>query len=108
MRRSEWGWERDKKDPVMQSRKFQAEADDMLQKYEIALDPEGVALRDGRCVKLLGKNIGKVIATRAGYKQTLSMHNAMLSSLGKSTFAFSNSTVRSRMDWGVLEYDPER
>jgi len=79
------------------------EVDFLREKYTELPDNDGVELYDGRKIKLIGPDLGILVAKAEHRFPILQRHNEQLRSQGKREFAVKSAIIPSRLDWALFE-----
>ena len=88
---------------------FEAEVEFLRGRFQqLSDDDNGVELKDGSKIKLMGPDFGKLVAKREHQSTILNRHNQRLQHEGKRGFALESSIPLSRLDWAVLECPESR
>ncbi|KAG0126329.1 hypothetical protein HOY82DRAFT_491946 [Tuber indicum] len=79
------------------------EVDFLREKYTELPDNDGVELYDGSKIKLIGPDLGILVAKAEHRFPILQRHNEQLRSQGKREFAVKSTIIPSRLDWALFE-----
>lgn len=88
---------------ICQSNIMEEEVEYLRARYPSLSDNDGVELRDGSKIKLVGPDLGTLVAKREHQSRILNQHNQLLQDQGKAGFALQGSAPLSRLDWAVFE-----
>ncbi|RPA96774.1 hypothetical protein L873DRAFT_1829253 [Choiromyces venosus 120613-1] len=81
----------------------EVEVESLRAKYLRLPDDDGVELRDGSKIKLVGPDLGILVAKREHKSPVLERHNQRLQRQGQREFSLKASIGLSRLDWAVFE-----
>ena len=94
---------------VKRSQARKEELELLLCRYSRVADNNGVEMRNGSSIRLVGKELGRLVAKKAHKCDILTRHNQQLHNQGMSQFAFPDMSVSlSWLDWAVFQGDERR
>ncbi|RPA97333.1 hypothetical protein L873DRAFT_1691306 [Choiromyces venosus 120613-1] len=90
------------------SKEREAEVALLKAQYMQLPDNNGVELRDGSKIKLIGPDLGILIAKREHYTPILERHNQLLRSHTRREVCLESAIAQSRLDWAIFKGSESR